>query len=111
MARREYLTDEDFPVIPKRKQRTWYGLSAAERRQVSKAARRGESHADPVIALAAFTWARDLVTPGPWYRWPIEVVASLLDGGGSLGTSLAERRLAKRVLSARAPQSQAHSGP
>lgn len=106
VVKRGYLIEAELPVVPKRKQRTWYGLSEAERRQVRKAARRGESHPVPVLALAAFTWARDQVSGGPWYRWLVEVVGGLLDGGGSLGVALSERRTAKRILRARPPRLQ-----
>lgn len=104
MTARRRLNEDDFPHVPKRKQRTWYGLSGAERRQVRKAARRGESHPDAVIALAAFSWASGVLAPQPWYAWPLVILGGLLDGGGSIGMALSERRLAKRILRARPPR-------
>lgn len=83
--------------------RTWAGLSWSERRQVLKAARAGRRHADPEIAEAARRWAEALLTQSKRKILGSLVIgglfdALLLDGGGWVGMSFAERRAAKRIL-------------
>ncbi|WP_100500213.1 hypothetical protein [Geodermatophilus chilensis] len=101
------MTDPDgFPAVPKYRQRTWIGRTERQHRAVRRAARRGRSHPDPVIAKAARDWARGVLAPsrrrtrGLW-----ELVLALVGDpfGGTLGTTLAERRVARRILAVEPP--------
>jgi hypothetical protein len=105
--RRPVAYDEDgFPVVPKRRQRTWAGLRWSEQRAVLRAARHGESHPDPAIAKAARDWARDVLAPRPPSRRLLDGLLRPLEDpfGGTLGQLLGERRAARRILAVGPPQ-------
>jgi hypothetical protein len=88
--------------------RSWHGLSLQEQRQVLRAARRREEHPNAEIADAAYRWAQEMMQPGQLLRSGL--IGGLLSlvsdaaGGGWFGMAIAERRAAKRILRARAPE-------
>jgi hypothetical protein len=111
--RRPVVYDDDgFPVVPTYRQRTWEGLSWSEHRAVLRAARRSESHPDPVIAKAARDWARAVLAPRTRSRRLWDVLLSLLADpfGGLLGQGFAERRAARRILRVRRTGEPEHGG-
>ncbi len=105
MSRWEATGPDGFPVVPKYRQRTWIGLTEAQRREVRRAARRGQSHPDPAIAKAARDWAREVLAPRrPSGRvWDIFLTLVADPCGGSLGMLFAERRVARRILAVQPP--------
>lgn len=85
--------------------RTWEGLSWNERRQVLKAARAGRRHPDREIAEAARRWAEAVFGQSRRRVLGSLVIGGLIDAllfdeGGWIGTSIAERRAARRILRA-----------
>lgn len=81
---------------------SWESLTWRQKRQVLKYAGFGQEHPDKQIADAAERWAQAVLAPRNsrrWSEWGLGVVVDLLTGSGSwTGTSVAERRAARKIL-------------
>jgi hypothetical protein len=94
----------------------WIKLGLRRRRQVIKLAKQGRLHPDPVVAATSIAWASEalgvpLMTRSDWASAGLTTaLLALVPGGsdaagsgfGAAGGRWAERRLAERILAARA---------
>jgi hypothetical protein len=106
----------------------WRELGTRGRREVRKAARRGQTHPDPYVARLAHAWATEVLRveePRPSRRERITeaglgavllaAIGALLGpaaAGASLGGGLSwqERRLARRILTLTPPTPEPANG-
>jgi hypothetical protein len=87
----------------------WAALSADQRKQVDRLARRGHRHPDPSVAEAAEGWARVIVDAyavensdgGRAIGWIVSSIEWLTPFGTIGGDQWLERRWARKVLRAR----------
>jgi hypothetical protein len=73
-------------------------LPSGTRKEVERLAKQGHRHPDPDVAAAATVWANKRLHAGRFGRVIAVILDVALGGGAMIGTLIAQRRLAKRIV-------------